>query len=262
MNTIRIVNIVIAGIGVLVFGALLAWMKLAPQDFDESTRTFAVEQVRNSLDDKLSAAANSDTVGQLSEFAGRYSSTLQSRIDEIKGSLDAGLDQFIVDILAAACKFDCERRVQAEEAVQVFFESQIERYGVALDRLESIVGGEYDRVMQEIRTDLSIFSFTNLVAMAMALLLAVFKGRAAAHLLPFSIGLSLTTFVTMVWYLFGQDWMMTVLFSDYWGWSYAALLSVLAAFMVDIAINKARVTTVVFNMIGNAVGSTFQFVSC
>ncbi len=259
---VRWANMVLTGVGAAVFTVLLAYITLAPEDFDQRTRDFAVVQVRSEVDATLSTAAQSDAADALSEWAGKVSERLQKRIDDMRAALDAGLDQFIADILAAACQLDCERREEARQAVRDYYEDKIERYGVALDRIERVVADKYEDVMDELRTDLAIFSGSNGVALAFAFGLAVFRKRAARHLLPISLALTAATLLAIVWYVFGQDWVMTIIFNDYWGWGYAALLAVQAGLLMDIAVNKARVTSEVFNAIGGMFGAAGDFSPC
>lgn len=259
---IRFVNIGLTLIGSAVFIALLLYINLAPKDFDKRTRDFAIAQVENKVEDQLSGVANSETADRISEFSGQISERLQSRVDQARASLDSDLDQFIADILAAACKLDCERRDEAAAAVRNIFENSILRNSIALERLQELVEGEYDDVMDELRADLSVFSGSNAFALLFALLLALFRGKAAAHLLPVSLALTAATILAVLWYALGQDWVMTVLYSNYWGWSYSILLAILCLLMADIAANKARVTSFIFNGIGNMFGGAFHLSPC
>lgn len=254
LSQLRIANIVMTMIGTTVFASLFLYISLAPKDFDQRTRDFAVSQIEQNIDDRLSSAANSETAEKVSEFAGRISDRLQSRVDDMRNSLDDGIDELIADVLAAACKLDCERRDEAARSVREFFENSILRHSMALDRLENLVVGEYDAVMAELRLDLRIFSGSTALAFSLALLLSVFRGRAAAHLVPISIALTLATVLAVSWYALGQDWVMTVLFNNYWGWTYSVVLGGLSVLMIDIAANQARVTSFVFNSIGNGIG--------
>ena len=259
---IRVVNMVLTFVGAAVFVSLFLYITLAPKDFDQRTRDFAISKVRAEVDQQLGDIANSDNATRISEFAGRISGRLQARVDGMRASLDSGIDVVIADILAAACKLDCERRDEAAAAVRGFFEGSLERYGFALDRLSDLVEGEYDEVMDELRIDLKIFSGSNAVALCFAFLLSVFRGRAAAHLLPISICLTVSTVIAVLWYWQGQDWITSILYSEYWGWSYSIVLGGLSLLMVDIAANKSRVTSTVMNWIGSVFGGAFSFVPC
>lgn len=247
MEFARKANLFLSVIGMVTFAGMFLYVTLAPQDFDRRTRNFAVEMVKAELDSRFSAVATSDTAEDISAVAGQFSKRLQERIDSWRGSLDAGTDVFIADVLAAACELDCERRDEARGAVRRFYESSIERYGFALDGLEDIVVGEYQEIMSELRADLKVFSGSTAAAFALALFLSVFRGPAAQHLLPISITLTLTTILAITWYAFGQDWVMAVIYSDYWGWGYTLLLLGLSVLMIDIAANRARVTSAILN---------------
>ena len=247
MKAARAINLGLSSIGVAIFAALLLYVTLAPQDFDRRTRDFAIAQVEGKVQKKLESAARSETADRLTSLAGRYSKRLEERINELRGALDRGLDVFIADVLAAACELDCERRDKAREAVHKVFNDAIARYGFALDRLQGIIVGEYREVMGELRADLTIFSASNLLAFVFALILAIVRERAAPHLLPVSIALTGATLLATAWYALGQDWVLTILTSSYWGWGYATLLAAVALVMIDIAVNRARVTTELLN---------------
>ena len=259
---IRLLNLILTAIGAAVFVALFAYVKFAPEDFDQRTRDFAISKIESEVEEGLRDMTQSDTAESISEFAGRFSGDLQGRIDVLREGLDQGLDETIADILAAACRLDCERREQARQAVEAAFQTSILRYAGAIERVEKIVVGEYDDVMAELRSDLTIFSGSNGVALLFAFLLSVFRGPAAKHLLPISILLTGATALMICWYIFGQDWVMTIIFSNYWGWAYSIGLGVLSIFMIDIAAFRAQLTSIVLNSIGNAVGGSANFSPC
>lgn len=258
----RKINLALSAVGAGVFLGLFAYIQLAPKDFDQRTRDFAIAKVEAKFDETFAAAANSETMDKVASVAGRFSSSMEEKVEALRSSLDSGVADFIADTLAAACRLDCERREQAKLMATAFFESTIARYGFAIDRTQALIVGEYDEVMTELRSDLKIFSGSSFVALLLALLLSLFRGAAAKHLLPISIALSVSTGLAVYWYVFGQDWVMTIIFSDYWGWAYASLLSILSVLMIDIAANRARVTSFVFNSLGNIFGHGFSFSPC
>ncbi|MEM7459938.1 MAG: hypothetical protein AAF331_10780 [Pseudomonadota bacterium] len=258
----RSINLWLSGSGALIFLAAFLYITFAPKDFDRRAQAFAVSQVEQSVDERLSSLANSDTANRVSDLAGRVSGRLQSKIDEARGQLDAGMDVFIADVLAAACKLDCERRDQAAASVRRFYESSILRHSMALERIQTFIEGQFDDVMDELRADLKIFAGSSGLALGFAFLLALFRGPAAAHLLPISVTLSAATLLMVAWYALGQDWVTTILYSDYWGWSYAVILAVLSALMLDIAANRARICSFLINSIGKILGGGLDVSPC
>ncbi|MEM9573449.1 MAG: hypothetical protein AAF996_18445 [Pseudomonadota bacterium] len=262
LSLARSINLGLSGVGTLIFLLAFLYISLAPDDFDKRAQSFAVSQVEKSVDERLSAIANSDTADRISDLAGRVSDRLQSRVDEARDDLNAGMDEFISDVLAAACKLDCERRGEAAAAVRAFYESSILRHSMALERIQAFIEGQFDDVMEELRADLKIFAGSSGIALGFAFLLALFRGPAAVHLLPISITLSVATLLMAVWYGLGQDWVTTILYSEYWGWTYSVLLALLSSLMIDIAANRARVSSFVFNNIGRIFSSGFEISPC
>jgi hypothetical protein len=141
---IRTVNVVLTAVGAVVFAAFFLYITVAPKDFDQRTRNFAIAKVKAKVDDQFSKAVQSKAANKATEFLGKYSERLENDIQKLRDSLDAGVAEFIADVLAAACKLDCERRDQAAKAVTAFYESMIARHGLALDRLRTLIEGEYD----------------------------------------------------------------------------------------------------------------------
>jgi hypothetical protein len=249
---VRTVNLVLSGIGSAVFAALFLYVTIAPGDFDRRLRDFAIARVQERAGSELQKLPQFQSMAKGSKSLGAFSRKLERRVGQLRVGLQGGTDRFIADILTAACKLDCEKREQARIAVRGIFEMSMARYGVALDRIQDMVMGHYQAVMDELRGDIKVFAASSFLALLSAFLLSLFYGRAARHLLPISLALTAATVLAVVWYVFGQDWAMTIIFGDYWGWAYAALLSVLAVLMADIAANRAQVTSAVFNLIGGS----------
>ena len=68
--------------------------------------------------------------------------------------------------------------------------------------------------------------------------------------------------ITAYLYLFNQNWLHTLLFSDYVGLAYLGYLGAAFALLSDIIFNRARITTEILNFILNALGSAVQVVPC
>ena len=52
-------------------------------------------------------------------------------------------------------------------------------------------------------------------------------------------------------YLFSTDWFYAILFQNYWGYGYAALMAVIFGFLLDIVVNRARVTLQIVSALPN-----------
>ena len=53
-------------------------------------------------------------------------------------------------------------------------------------------------------------------------------------------------------YVYGQNWLEAVLFSNYYGYGYVAFVGVIAAILCDIALNEARVLLLIVEALAEA----------
>ena len=177
---------------------------------------------------------------------------MRTKLESVQAQIDAQIPEMVGGFIAAKCKADCERKAELQAQMKALWQGRLERLQPGYERTRLLVEGQYEAVLEDMRADLRIFLLSNLIATGMALALALFKGRAAHHLLPFSALLLLSTVAGASWYVFGQDWLLTILYQDYAGWSYLVAIGVLSLFLVDIALNKARATTQAINAVGSA----------
>ena len=115
-----------------------------------------------------------------------------------------------------------------------------------------MVENHYHQTLAAVRADVQLFLISNLFLLCFALVLSIFKARAALHLLPVSVSLTMATVLAASWYVFGQNWLLTILYGDYWGWGYLGLVGGMFLLLCDIALNKARISTGIVNTIGSA----------
>ena len=83
-----------------------------------------------------------------------------------------------------------------------------------------------------------------------------------AYLFVPAVFLLAATLLSSAIYVLGQDWFYTILCNDYMGFGYLAYIALIFGFLVDIALNKAQLTTAIANGIADALGSTFELVPC
>jgi len=88
------------------------------------------------------------------------------------------------------------------------------------------------------------------------------KPQAMAHLFVPGVLLVLATLIASTIYIFGQDWFYTILYNDYMGFGYLVYLSVIFSVLMDIVLNKARVTTEIINGVAQGLGSALSVSPC
>ncbi|MCP5396276.1 MAG: hypothetical protein H6918_06030 [Sphingomonadaceae bacterium] len=259
---IRRLNLALTGLGLAVFTLLLAYVNFSSDQLGVHLKDIVVSQTSEQVSDALSERGIYLEPLESAPIGKALAKGLRTKMDEIQQGLDAGLDRMVANVLASACKLDCNRREEAAAAVRSSMESSIVKYGMASDKIEQLILGKYEKVIGELRTDLNIFAGSNAALLALSFVLSLVKQGAARHLLPISLALTLSTALMSIWYLLGQNWAMTVIFSEYWGWGYPLAQGILAALLLDIAFNSGRITTEFFNRILDAIGSSIQLVPC
>lgn len=157
---------------------------------------------------------------------------------------------------------DCPCRRKLRELQRSGWEGQIERMGELDDRLRQLVHAKYAEVSAALLGELRIFAGCNAVVFALLGMVALLHRRATLQLLaPTAVLLGAAATVACV-YLFLQDWLQTILLSDYVGWIYVPWLGLAIAGMADVVWNRARICTRLVNAAANVVGAALSAVPC
>jgi hypothetical protein len=128
--------------------------------------------------------------------------------------------------------------------------------GRAKARVSDLIKEKYTETAEKLRADLTIFLSTNLIAFMSVFAITFMQLWRARYVVYPALLLTVTVVVCSGLYLFNTNWLYTILFQDYYGYGYAAIVGVIYLVLLDIAINRARVT----NSISNAVGSALHTV--
>jgi hypothetical protein len=233
----RGINIALCLFGVLVFGGMLLYLQSLPRDFEARAQTFII--------DEIDAALAPDSA--MSKLAQIGEALPSDRIDALRENLAASTRNFIVLFVENLCVSDCRAQEILEAELLKAYDGIQLRLKPGFDTLRGMVAAKYHAVFDELRRDIKIFLSANLLVLATALILALVKGRAARHLAPVSILMTIATLLTTYWYVFGQNWILTIITSDYFGWSYLVFNAVVLALLLDIALNHARVISGILN---------------
>jgi hypothetical protein len=117
-------------------------------------------------------------------------------------------------------------------------------------------------VAAELKRDIRVFTASNAAVFILLLLVSFLKPQAITHLFLPGVLLAVSTLICSHFYVFEQDWLLTVIHSSYLGFAYLAWLGVVFLFLCDIVFNRARITTEILNAMFNAIGSAFSVVPC
>jgi hypothetical protein len=252
MDKARKLLLCASALGAAVFLFFLILLSADPARFESRLKEFAVEIVKTETTEFAQSKGITlpDTLGD-SDLQARLADRFTQRSETLKTALDAKADVFVADILASACSLDCERRDEIQSTVRSLITATSERYLGGATTLQAFAKDRYDATVRALHRDLLIVSFSNLVVFLFIIALTFKKPR----FMPILVKLGAVAFVSVVlmiyWYVFGQDWITTIIFNAYVGWAYAVFLGVLFLSLCDLAFNEGRVLNAIFSSFSN-----------
>jgi hypothetical protein len=116
--------------------------------------------------------------------------------------------------------------------------------------LTYLIQTKYIEVVAALTREFRIFTGANAVVFGLLAAIAYFRPKKTSHLVLPTIILIGSTVLAGGIYIFAQDWIHTIVFSDYIGFAYFLYLGLTVAFMTDIFINRGRVSARIIDFFG------------
>ncbi len=240
------------GLAIFAFFFFLTWH--TPEWVETLGKDFIARQAAERVDARIDAIGPPQGDSALQRAAAGIYERNAERIDALKLRLkDRTRDLFLL-ALDQVRDLDCTCRERIEIMWQGMNMAQLASLATDNQRILGIIHGGYMSVVNELRREIRIFTGTNAVAFLLLLLVSFAKPGAARHLLFPGVLLLLSTVFCAWLYVTSQDWLLTLIHGDYMGWAYAFYVGLVFGFLLDIALNRGRVTTRVGNGIINAMG--------
>jgi hypothetical protein len=234
-----------AGAGLLLFGVVLAAAALRPDIVESQAHEFVVQEVAQGAAELL-AAADSVGVGRLVEqLPGR----LSAQADSLRSFVDSGAPARVAEMLASACHY-CGPADSLEPAIVGFAEDRIGLLQRAAGTARSWALNRYAETVTGLVRDLRVFSGVNATLFAMVLI-ASFVAPSVPRAPALTLWLLLSaTIISLLFYVFAQNWFFTLLTGRFVGFGYAAWAAVVFVVLIDWVLNRARITQAFVNGIG------------
>ena len=258
MSMLRTGFVVLGICGAFAFGAAFFVSYLNPVFVEQTAKQIIRYQVEKDTREKLAALDAPD----LAQRAGRLSRNYAGEIALAKRQLAEGLPERIAGIIAQMSDLDCDCRRRIERSIRGGFEWRIATASQASERLDTLIRSRYIETAESLTREFRIFTATNAIVFALFSIAAALRRQAGWHLVPPAIVLLVAAGLTAYFYLFQQNWLHTILFSDYVGMSYVAYLGVVFFFLCDILFNRGRITTRLLNRLLDALGSAVIVTPC
>lgn len=249
---------VIGLIGLVLFAALFGLTYGVPQQVEESAKGFIKSQIEKEVRGKAALVTDSS----LAQKAKSLADKLGYQESQLKKDIENDLPGKIASIMASMCGYDCEKKKQLAEEIKGGYLTKIKNLQVAQVNLTELVKGKYVEIVSNLKMDLRIFTLSNASMFLLLLLLSILKPQAIKQLYVPGIMLFTATLISSSIYVFGQDWFYTIIYNDYMGLAYLVYIGIIFAFLLDIAINKCRITCIILDMLGSVFSGIGEVTHC
>jgi hypothetical protein len=227
--------VIFAATFALVHACAFALLSVAPAEIERSVRVHLIARIEAEALDRYPALRSVDKYQGLVQ-------TLRTHAGEARAFRDSRQSDVVAELLSHLCRYECDHEGIAKH-IRDLLSREIERTGLALQRVHTWAQGRYAALVSELVLELKIFTGTN----AALLFLAFMALRRSTSRIPLILGGALLTATLLASYLYGfvQDWLLTIVFADYVGALYLVWVALIALLLVDLLLNEGRIVRAV-----------------
>jgi hypothetical protein len=246
---------IIGAAGTILFAFFFALTWHTPRWVED----FAAGYIEGRVATKLDTAIDRLGVPQGDSAVSRYAAELYRRNEQqisgykelLKGNLREQLALCIPQIRAMSD----ELRERVESWVRQGALLSIGELQLDNSRLVAMIQSGYLAVVADLTHDIRIFAASNAAAFLLLLLVSFLKPGFLRELFVPAILLAISTLACAYLYVFGQDWLLTIIQGSYLGAAYTAWLGVAFLLLCDVWLNQARVSARILEGLASAVGA-------
>lgn len=249
-------------IGAAIFIAFFALTYSVPGWVETFAADYIESQAQDRIDTSIDAIRPPDAESALAKLAQSMYEKNEAQIEQLKSNLKNKVHEQWAAALASVRDLDCECREKWEDWFESGFNTNIALLQAANEQVSDFIHSTYMEIATELKQDIRIFTASNAAVFILLLLVSFLKPRAITHLFVPGVLLAVSTLICSYFYIFEQNWLLTIIHSSYLGFAYLAWLGIAFLFLCDIVFNRGRITTQIINGIYSAVGSTFSVVPC
>lgn len=245
MAAVRSSLLLVSSVGVLLFGAAFLTSLANPGYVEDIAKSIIRHEVENRVHEKIDALDEKFLAGKAGALIQKHAEEAEQARRQIREKVP----ERIAAVIGEMRNLDCECRKKIENQARAGLEWTLAKAAQVQERLTALIRSHYMEVATWLTREFRIFTGANALVFAFLGVVAFVKRDAGWHLVPAALVLVGAAVVTGYLYLFQQNWLHTVLFSDYVGWAYFAYLGAASAFLGDVVLNRARATTRVLSAI-------------
>lgn len=253
---------IVAISGIVIYGSVLYLTFSVPGWLEDFASSYIEGELVQRIDSSIDDFSPPTREGLLGDLARKAYDANSEKIEVVKGQLKSKAHESIASALAEIRDLDCECRAKYADTFKRGFEFKMSSLQAANDKIVETIQKGYMGVVADLKRDVRIFSGSNVAIFVLLLVVSLLKPKAQLHLLVPAALLTVSTLICSYFYLFEQNWLLTIIHSDYVGFGYLAYLAIVVLILSDIVFNKGRVTSQVLNGFFNAIGSALSAPLC
>jgi hypothetical protein len=254
MHRLRVILLTISAVGAALFASAFVVSFVRPMLIESMTKELVRREIEARVGERIASLQGS----RLARLAQRAIVKNDRRMADLASELPKKVAAVVAEMQDSNC--GC-RKVLAGAASSFLTLELLVRSGVS-DRLLALIRGKYAEVTQALLREFRIFTGANALVFLLLGITTYTRRRAGLQLLLPAIVLLGAALVVGTLYLFGQDWVHTIVFSSYVGLGYFAYLVLAVAFLLDVVFNHGRISTEIVNAALNAFGGAIQAAPC
>lgn len=245
--------------GTLAFSALFAMTFVARPQIETAAGVFLRAEVERQARERYGARL--EHALDASEHAAAIATRLGKDAKALHAFSASRAPDAIGALLAELCHYDCEEKKQAKArehaaSIRDRIAESIVAAKTQIAGLRDFVQGAYRQRLYALISEARVFTGLNAGLFALMLAMLWFKRRdMRLVLLPVAM-LLVSTAGAAYLYFATQNWLWTILLSDYIGFWYLGIVALTLTFVIDISVFHARLTLNILGILPQALVPT------
>jgi hypothetical protein len=248
--------------GIAIFFTFFAFTYSIPGWVESFAADFIQSEVAEEVDSRIDDFGVSAGDSAVSQLAATLYQQNEREIAGLKSALKADAHERMATALAQIRDVDCECREKYTQLFENGFQIDIALLQAANDRIVDFIQMTYMEVSAELKRDIRVFTGVNAGVFLLLLLVSFAKPQAIGQLFVPGVLLTLATLISIYFYIFEQNWLLTIIYGEYLGFLYLPYLGIVFLALCDVVLNRARITTRIANAILEAIGSAVSLLPC
>lgn len=248
--------------GAALFSFVFALTFHVPEWVESAAAGFIEREVSAQVDRRIDAIQPPAGESALSRAAGALYERNTAAIEHHKEWLRSQAHVRMAAAIADVRDPGCECRARWSEWIRQGTTAHIDSLERANKRITELIHSTYASVVASLKRDIRIFSGSSATMFLLLVAAAFLKPRATMQLFVPGMLLAIATLICAGFYVFGQNWLMTIIYNDYVGLAWLVYVALVFGLLCDVVLNRARITTRILNAFFNAIGSATSALPC